>query len=198
MSSPNRRTAAVAPRWRPEWASRSRPFRPWLRLALAGSTVTNTGPSVLNGDLGVAPGTALVGFGLPAVVNGATHDNDAVAVQAQSDLTTAYHEGRRVRSFRVVVGKPSTPTPRGRYFIEEAVRLSRRAAGAPFALATSARSQVLQEFDGGPGQIALHGTANLPGRLGGAASHGCIRMSPRAITWLAGRIRSGTPVTISR
>jgi hypothetical protein len=59
-------------------------------VVLGGSTVTNTGPSVLNGDLGVAPGTALVGFGAPAVVNGATHDNDAVAAQAQSDLTTAY------------------------------------------------------------------------------------------------------------
>ena len=59
-------------------------------VVLGGSTVTNTGPSVLNGDLGVAPGTSLVGFGLPAVVNGATHDNDAVAAQGQSDLTTAY------------------------------------------------------------------------------------------------------------
>jgi hypothetical protein len=59
-------------------------------VVLGGSTVTNTGPSVLNGDLGVSPGTALVGFGLPAVVNGATHANDAVAAQAQSDLTTAY------------------------------------------------------------------------------------------------------------
>lgn len=58
---------------------------------LGGSTVTNTGPSVLNGDLGVSPGTAVVGFGLPAVVNGATHVNDAVASQAQSDLTTAYN-----------------------------------------------------------------------------------------------------------
>jgi hypothetical protein len=60
-------------------------------VALAGTTVTNSGPSVLNGELGVAPGTALVGFGLPAVVNGATHDNDAVATQAQADLTTAYN-----------------------------------------------------------------------------------------------------------
>jgi hypothetical protein len=59
-------------------------------VVLAGATVTNTGPSVLNGDLGVAPGTALVGFGLPAVVNGATHAADAVAAQAQLDLTTAY------------------------------------------------------------------------------------------------------------
>jgi hypothetical protein len=59
-------------------------------VVLAGSTVTNTGPSVLNGDLGVAPGTALVGFGPPAVVNGATHAADGVAAQAQLDLTTAY------------------------------------------------------------------------------------------------------------
>jgi hypothetical protein len=59
-------------------------------VVLGGATVTNTGPSVLNGDLGVAPGTALPGFGLPAVVNGATHANDAVANQAQADLTVAY------------------------------------------------------------------------------------------------------------
>jgi hypothetical protein len=59
-------------------------------VVLGGSTVTNTGPSVLNGDLGVAPGTALTGFGLPAVVNGATHDNDGVANQAKADLGTAY------------------------------------------------------------------------------------------------------------
>ncbi len=69
-------------------------------VALGGSTVTNTGPSVLNGDLGVAPGTSLVGFGLPAVVNGATHDNDAVAGQAQSDLTAAYD---------VAAGQPVAP-----------------------------------------------------------------------------------------
>ena len=59
-------------------------------VVLGGTTVTNTGPSVLNGNLGVAPGTAITGFGLPAVVNGATHENTAVAAQAQSDLTNAY------------------------------------------------------------------------------------------------------------
>src|ERR1700742_3698878 len=56
---------------------------------LGGQAVTNTGPSVLNGDLGVSPGPALSGFGA-ATVNGATHDNDAVAAQAQLDLTAAY------------------------------------------------------------------------------------------------------------
>ena len=69
-------------------------------VVLGGSTVTNTGPSVLNGDLGVSPGTSLVGFGTPATVNGATHANDAVANGAQSDLTTAYD---------VAAGQPVSP-----------------------------------------------------------------------------------------
>ena len=59
-------------------------------VVLGGQSVTNTGPSVLHGDLGVAPGTSLVGFGAPALVDGATHVNDAVAAKAQDDLTTAY------------------------------------------------------------------------------------------------------------
>ncbi|HUY32894.1 MAG TPA: ice-binding family protein [Pirellulales bacterium] len=57
---------------------------------LASSTVTNTGPSVITGNLGVSPGTALAGFS-PAVVNGTIHAGDAVAAQAQSDLHTAYN-----------------------------------------------------------------------------------------------------------
>ena len=109
-----------------------------------------------------------------------------------------YRAGRLTRRFRAIVGTPATPTPRGRFFVEEALRLSPRASGGPFALATSARSTVLQEFAGGPGQIALHGTNNLSGTLGTAASHGCIRLSPAAITWLAQRIGAGIPLTIKR
>jgi lipoprotein-anchoring transpeptidase ErfK/SrfK len=107
-------------------------------------------------------------------------------------------EGRIVRRFPAIVGKASTPTPRGTFFVEEALRLSPSAPGAPFALATSARSNVLQEFDGGPGQIALHGTDHLSGTLGTAASHGCVRLAPRAIAWLASRIGAGVPVAIVR
>jgi lipoprotein-anchoring transpeptidase ErfK/SrfK len=102
------------------------------------------------------------------------------------------------RRFRAVVGASATPTPRGNFFVEEALALSPRAHGGPFALASSARSNVLQEFDGGPGQIALHGTGNLGGTLGTAVSHGCIRLSPHAITWLAHRIGGGIPLTIRR
>lgn len=56
---------------------------------LGGSTVTNTGPTILNGDLGVWPGTAITGFP-PGIVNGTIHAGNAVAQQAQSDLTTGY------------------------------------------------------------------------------------------------------------
>lgn len=56
---------------------------------LAGPTVTNTGSSVVTGDLGISPGSSLVGFP-PGTLIGAQHLADAVAVQAKTDLVTAY------------------------------------------------------------------------------------------------------------
>ena len=57
---------------------------------LAGSTVTNTGPSVISGDLGVSPGTAVTGFPPGTVTAGTIHAADSVAAQAESDLAIAY------------------------------------------------------------------------------------------------------------
>jgi len=57
---------------------------------------------------------------------------------------------------------------------------------------------VLQEFDGGPGQIGLHGLDNVGGVLGSAVSHGCVRLADRVMRWLVGRIGPGVPVTITR
>jgi Ice-binding-like len=216
--------------------------------------VTNTGPSTVNGDLGVSPGTAVTGFP-PGTVNGNLHAADAVAGQAQLDLTTAYNDaagrtppaavtadlgGQRLTSgvynsatslgltgaltldaqgdpnavfvFQAgstlttasgshvnlvngaqacnvfwQIGSSATRTelvtegrldqcpqhgsvrdalanrreprcPSGHHL---PVHLGPYAPGGPYALATSDRSDVLQEFDGGPGQIALHGLDNL-------------------------------------
>jgi lipoprotein-anchoring transpeptidase ErfK/SrfK len=109
---------------------------------------------------------------------------------------SVYRSGRLVRVFKAVVGKPSTPTPAGEFFVEESIALRSYDVGAPFALATSARSEVLQEFDGGPGQIALHGLSNVGGVPGTAASHGCVRLADAVMRWLVVRIGPGTPVSV--
>jgi len=58
---------------------------------LAGSTVTNTGPTALTGDLGVSPGTAVTGFP-PGTLTGTMHQGNPTSAQAQADLTTAYND----------------------------------------------------------------------------------------------------------
>jgi hypothetical protein len=68
---------------------------------LAGSTVTNTGPSIINGNLGVWPGTAITGFG-PGVVNGSEDAGDVVAQHAQGSLTIAYNDAAGRTSVDIV------------------------------------------------------------------------------------------------
>ena len=57
---------------------------------LGGSTVTNTGPTTIQGSLGVSPGLAITGFPPGVVSGGTTHAGDATALQAQIDTATAY------------------------------------------------------------------------------------------------------------
>ncbi|HEY0695797.1 MAG TPA: ice-binding family protein [Kribbella sp.] len=69
---------------------------------LAGSTVTNTGPTVVTGDLGVSPGSAVTGFP-PGVVVGTIHAADAAAAAAQVALTAAFNDA--------ATRAPATPIP---------------------------------------------------------------------------------------
>jgi len=61
----------------------------------------------------------------------------------------------------------------------------------------SARTTVLRDFAGGPGQIALHGLTNVGGTRGAAAWHGCVRLDNGAMSWLVRRVDPGAPMTIT-
>jgi lipoprotein-anchoring transpeptidase ErfK/SrfK len=151
--------------------------RIWLHVALPGRP---------NGHRGWIPRTSANTGSTPW----------ALRITLSSRILAVYRRGRLVRRFPAIVGQPLTPTPRGRFFVEDNVRLGPGVPGAPYALALSARSDVLQEFAGGPGQIAVHGRANIGGTLRTAVSHGCIRLDDADIAWLARRVVPGVPVSI--
>jgi lipoprotein-anchoring transpeptidase ErfK/SrfK len=104
--------------------------------------------------------------------------------------------GRVRASFEVVVGKPSTPTPLGTFFVVEKLQLAPGVTEGPWTLMTSAYSDVLRAYDGGTGQVALHGTIGMSAPLGTSASHGCIRFAPAAISWIAAHVDTGAPVIV--
>ncbi|MCZ4495636.1 MAG: ErfK/YbiS/YcfS/YnhG family protein [Thermoleophilia bacterium] len=156
--------------------------RPWLRIRMPGRAMGAATPPAVGWIL--AAGTVRTSTPLHIVV------------LTRSRQVLLYRYGVKVRSFRAVVGHPSTPTPLGAFFVEENVQLSASHASAPYALATSARSRVLHEFAGGPGQIAIHGRKNVGGALGSAVSHGCVRLEDAAVTWLARYATPGVPITI--
>jgi hypothetical protein len=92
---------------------------------LAGSTVTNTGPSVLDGNLGVSPGSAVTGFP-PGIVNGTINKANGPAAQAQSDLTAAYIKAAGLASTGTLTGQDlggKTLTP-GVYFFASSAQLT--------------------------------------------------------------------------
>ena len=65
-------------------------------VVLAGTTITNTGATTVNGDMGLTPGTSVTGMP-PLVLNGASHVADTVALAAQADLRTSFDNAPPVR-----------------------------------------------------------------------------------------------------
>jgi len=60
-------------------------------VILAGSAITNTGSTIITGNIGLSPGTSIGGFP-PGILNGTFHINDSIAVKAKLDLTAAYND----------------------------------------------------------------------------------------------------------
>jgi lipoprotein-anchoring transpeptidase ErfK/SrfK len=106
--------------------------------------------------------------------------------------------GRRILNAPIAVGASGTPTPAGAFAVAEMVRT--RTPGAflgPIVFPLTGYSQTLNEFAGGNGRVAIHGTS-LPELIGTRASHGCIRMLNKHIVRLSRIVRPGTPVVIRR
>jgi lipoprotein-anchoring transpeptidase ErfK/SrfK len=111
-----------------------------------------------------------------------------------------YRRGSLMRTFRAVVGKPTTPTPRGLAAIyEEDPQPSPHDFLGTWALPLTILSHALHSFAGGPGRVAIHGRGgrSLADPLGSAASHGCIRINNGPVDWMARHLPLGTPVDIT-
>lgn len=107
-----------------------------------------------------------------------------------------FKDGQQTEDIKVGVARDNTPTPGGLYFTTELIKTPNPGgAYGPYAFGLSGFSDTLTTFNGGPGQLGIHGT-NEPSAIGTQVSHGCIRMSNDDITRLARFLPLGTPVQI--
>jgi lipoprotein-anchoring transpeptidase ErfK/SrfK len=121
---------------------------------------------------------------------------DHIVVDLSARTLTLYHDNAPVWETPVAPGEPSSPTPTGSFFVAYIVKLTDPGnVYGPYAMGTSAFSNTYYSFDGGPGQVGIHGT-NEPWVIGSYASHGCVRLPNSAITTLAHLVVPGTPVEI--
>ena len=107
---------------------------------------------------------------------------------------TLYDRGKRRFQTRVGMGKPSTPTPAGWFWIREKFHVSGNPLYGTRAMGTADYSNTLTDWPGG-GVIGVHGT-DQPGLIPGRPSHGCIRLRNRDIERLYALTPIGTPLRI--
>ena len=119
-----------------------------------------------------------------------------LVVSMRNHRLEVFKDGKSVQTHKVGVGKSTTPTPPGEYYLTELIQPpDPDGAYGPYAFGLSAHSEKLTKFAGGPGQLGLHGT-NQPNRIGTDVSHGCLRLSNAVITELAQTLPLGTPIEI--
>jgi lipoprotein-anchoring transpeptidase ErfK/SrfK len=137
--------------------------------------------------------------GVTAYVRARALRVEAVSSRVLVDISqrrlTLYQSGKPVLTATVAVGSPSTPTPTGRFYVNQ--RLVPTDPGGPFgpgAIGISAFSNVLTGWvQGGP--VAIHGT-NEPWSIGHAVSNGCIRLPNATLEKIFRETPAGTPVII--
>jgi lipoprotein-anchoring transpeptidase ErfK/SrfK len=138
--------------------------------------------------------------GIVGFVRAADVDVAPVATRIVVDVSdrrlTLYRSGKPELTATVAVGSPATPTPTGRYYVNQ--RLVPDDVNGPFgpgAVGISAFSNVLTGWTQG-GPIAIHGT-NAPWSIGRAVSNGCIRLPNETLRRVFREAVAGTPVIIN-
>jgi lipoprotein-anchoring transpeptidase ErfK/SrfK len=149
---------------------------PWLKIRI---------PRRPNGAIGWVHAQALGRL---------TEVRDEIVIDRAAETLTLYRRGHRILRVPVGVGKPSTPTPPGHFWIrEKIVALDHNPLYGPYALGTSDYS-TLTDWPGG-GVVGIHGT-DEPWLVPGTPSHGCVRLRNGDITRLYKLVSVGTPVLI--
>lgn len=148
----------------------------WVRVRL---------PVLPNGRTGWVPRAALGGYEFVH-----TH----LVVDRERRDATLFYDRNPIFRAPVGVGKASSPTPGGEFYVRDRVSGFGDPFYGPIAFGTSARSAVLTDWPDG-GFVGIHGT-NEPQLIPGAISHGCIRLRNADILRLARLMPVGTPLTI--
>jgi lipoprotein-anchoring transpeptidase ErfK/SrfK len=122
----------------------------------------------------------------------------SIKVDLAAHEVTVLNGSQVVLQSQAVIGTPATPTPTGTFYVTDPVDLRSHPNGSygAFALGLSGYSNVLMSFNGGPGQIAIHGT-NATNLLGQDKSNGCVRVPNDVIVRIAQTVPLGTPVSIA-
>jgi len=119
-----------------------------------------------------------------------------IVVSRRFKTLKLYRNGVFVMKFPVAVGKPSTPSPPGLFYVTDHIATGQPGgAYGPYALGLSGFSNVLFSFAGSDGVVGIHGT-NETSSVGHAVTHGCIRLYNRDITKLYSKVWIGTPVVV--
>lgn len=119
-----------------------------------------------------------------------------VTVELGAHRLRVFQDSDVVLEDTVAVGAPRTPTPVGKFFVRALLRAPNpNTVYGPFAFGLSGHSDVLEQFNGGDGEVGIHGN-NDASVLGRDVSHGCVRMSNELITTLSSFLPLGTPVEI--
>jgi len=119
-----------------------------------------------------------------------------VVIERSARRVTVYHGDQPILSDIAAMGKASSPTPLGSFFVDGMAKPNNpNGPYGAYQVSFTGFSEVYSSFGGGIGQVAMHGT-NQPALLGTPASHGCVRLSNETITRMVELAPSGTPVDV--